>query len=460
MSIEIIQWLLVIGSSLVLFFLAPWAKSPANFFSATSREEKEPHFWLLTSSLVISWLFAKSIYNAANLGQSFGLTGGLAYATYYLSFGVAGVILYRMRIKGGFTSIHHFLQTKYGKAAVIIFSLLIAIRLFNEVWSNTMLIGEYFGERGNSNYFLAILVFTSLTLAYVLKGGLRSSLLTDLIQMIAFAVLLTVILGVILPASDMNSMEILQSGEWSMEGGLNLLFAALIQVFSYPFHDPVMTDRAFIAKPKTTLKSFLAAMFLGAICIILFSLLGVYGKIAAFDEPPTLAIGKQMGPAILLLVNFIMITSAASTLDSTFSSGAKLLVIDLGGNKPATVKRGRIVMIIVAIAGTVPIFFSPEILSATTVSGTMVIGLAPVFLFWNKSMPKASFYLPVIAGLIVGLWLAFGEIPTEYIPFEGKYGDLLWVNIWGSLICFGLFFLPVGFTWIKDRRTNKEIESE
>ena len=247
MGIEWIQWALVIGSSVLLFFLAPWAKTPANFFSATSKEEKEPHFWLLTSSLVISWLFAKSIYIAANLGQAFGLIGGVAYATYYLSFGVAGWILYRLRTRGGFYSIHHFLQSKYGRHAVIIFSILIAIRLFNEVWSNTILIGEYFGERGSNSYYLAILVFTGLTLAYTLKGGLRSSLLTDLIQMVAFGVLLAVILGVILPQSGMNSEQVFQTENGSATGGWNLLFVAFIQVFSYPFHDPVMTDRAFIA---------------------------------------------------------------------------------------------------------------------------------------------------------------------------------------------------------------------
>lgn len=442
MGIETIQWILVIGSSLVLFLLAPWAKSPRNFFSATSREEREPNFWLLTSSLVISWLFAKSIYNAANLGQAFGLVGGLAYATYYLSFGVAGWILYKMRVKGGFGSIHQFLQTKYGRAAVIIFSILIAIRLFNEVWSNTILIGEYFGERGSSNYYLAVLVFTGLTLAYVLKGGLRSSLLTDLIQMIAFAVLLTVILGVILPASQLSANDIIHSGEWTMSGGFNLLFAALIQVFSYPFHDPVMTDRAFIAKPKTTLRAFLVAMIIGGICILLFSFVGIHAKIAGYEGAATLAIGKEMGPVIMLLVNFIMITSAASTLDSTFSSGAKLLVIDLGTAKSVTVKSGRIAMALTALFGTLPIFFSPEILSATTVSGTMVIGLAPVFLFWHKPMPQISFYLSVGFGLMAGSWLAFGHIPSSWIPFEGKYGDLLWVNFWGTIICFALFFLP------------------
>ena len=175
---------------------------------------------------------------------------------------------------------------------------------------------------------------------------------------------------------------------------------------------------------------------------MLFSLVGVSARISGYEGAATLAMGRELGPAVLLLINFIMITSAASTLDSTFSSGAKLLAIDWGRKESATVRKGRIAMITTALAGTLPLLFSPEILSATTVSGTMVLGLAPVFIFWNKKMPPLSYYLSVGTGLIAGLWLAFYEVPATWIPFDGKYGDLLWINLWASTLCFALFFLP------------------
>ena len=109
-----------------------------------------------------------------------------------------------------------------------------------------MVIGSYFGEQGSSSYFLSIIVFTLLTIAYTIKGGLRSSLLTDMIQMVLFIVMLFAILAVILPQEDVTVSRIVTSGEWTAIGGINLLFVALLQIFSYPFHDPVMTDRAFI----------------------------------------------------------------------------------------------------------------------------------------------------------------------------------------------------------------------
>ena len=243
------QWLLVIVSSLILFFLSPLAKTTDQFFKAVHKQ-KAPNTLVLTGSLIISWIFAKSITNAANLGLDFGLVGGVAYAGYYLSFAVAGIIIYQLRTKGNFHSIHHFLTSKFGKKAVAVFSILIAFRLFNEVWSNTMVIGSYFGDIGSTAYYCAIIIFTILTLAYALKGGLSSSIFTDVIQMVLFSVLLIIILAAIFSINDFSTKQIVSSGTWSFELGLNLFFAAILQSFSYPFHDPVLTDRGFISSPK------------------------------------------------------------------------------------------------------------------------------------------------------------------------------------------------------------------
>jgi len=437
------QWTLILVSSLILFFLSPLAKSANQFFKAT-KKNKRPNVFVLTGSLIISWIFAKSITNAANLGLDFGIVGGVAYAGYYLSFAVAGVLIYNMRKYGGIKSIHQFLTTKFGRGAMALFSVLISIRLFNEVWSNTTVIGTYFGEQGSKPYYWAIIVFTALTLAYALKGGLSSSIFTDVIQMGLFSILMSIILWSIFTKDNFTVKEVATSGTWSFELGLNLFFAAIIQSFSYPFHDPVLTDRAFISSPKVTLKSFLWASVLGALCIILFSIIGVYAQRQGMAGQAAVEVGKAFGVVILLVINFIMITSAASTLDSTFSSFSKLLAIDLKlGN---TLTFGRIAMVGIAILGTLPVFFNAEILSATTISGTMVIGLTPVFIFWRTPVPRISFYLSVCCGLLFGLILVFDWFPKALIFTEGRYADLLWVNIFGIACCIGLYLLP---KWIK-----------
>lgn len=435
------QWIIVILSSLVLFWIAPRARTADAFFRGR-QAERSPGQWLLISSLVISWLFAKSITNAANLGLSFGIVGGVAYAGYYASFLVAGWLIYRLRTRGGFRSIHDFLGQRFGRGALAVFSLLIGFRLFNEVWSNTMVIGTYFGEIGSVGYFAAILVFTILTLAYSLKGGMSSSLLTDLIQMVLFAVLLGVILLWILPRSDWQVSSYLQSGTWSLDQGVNLLLVALIQSLSYPWHDPVLTDRGFIAEAKTTLRAYLWAAPIGGLCIVLFSFVGIYGQQQGVSGQAPVEVAKLLGIGMMLVMNFIMVTSAASTLDSTFSSFAKLGTLDLRPDKPADPKTGRWAMVLIAILGTVPVFLNPTILSATTISGTMVIGLAPVFLCWWLPVPKISFFLAVFGGIALGVLFAFGAWPVSWNFSTGPYADLLAVNLWGTLACFALFLIP------------------
>ena len=438
------QWGLVIASSLLLFLLSPSAKNTNQFFKA-QHKKKAPNTFMLMGSLVISWIFAKSITNAANLGLDYGIVGGVAYAAYYLSFTVAGIFIYKMRTQGKYTSIHHFLTSKFGKGAVAVFSILIAIRLFNEVWSNTMVIGTYFGDIGTSAYYGSILVFTALTLAYVLKGGLSSSIFTDVLQMGLFSVLLIVILSVIFgPKTDFTMKDAAISGIWSFETGLNLFFAAVLQSLSYPFHDPVLTDRGFISSPKVTLKSFLLATAIGGACIILFSIIGVYAQANGMAGQAAVEVGKAFGVSVLLVINFIMITSAASTLDSTFSSFSKLVSIDLKlGN---SIKVGRWSMVVIAVLGTIPVFLNAEILSATTISGTMVIGLTPIFLFWKSKAPKLSFHLSVFCGIVFGLLLIFNLFPSQLIFTTGKYADLLWINFWGIISCITLYFIPL---WIR-----------
>lgn len=438
------QWALIVVSSLILFFLSPFAKNTNQFFNAVQKR-KAPNTLVLMGSLVISWIFAKSITNAANLGLDYGLVGGVAYAAYYVSFAVAGIVIYRMRVYGNYSSMHHFLTSKFGKMAVMVFSILIAIRLFNEVWSNTMVIGSYFGEMGTSSYYWSILVFTLLTLAYVIKGGMSSSIFTDVVQMVLFSILLIVILYTIYgPKTDFTVKETLNSGVWSFEMGLNLLFAALIQSFSYPFHDPVLTDRGFISTPKVTLRSFLWASLVGAVCIVLFSTIGVYAQSSGIVGQAAVEVGKAFGIITLLIINFIMITSAASTLDSTFSSFSKLIAVDLNLGK--TLSIGRWSMVFIAVLGTIPVFLDAEILSATTISGTMVIGLTPIFIFWKGKVPKISFHLSVICGLIFGLFLVFNRFPEQFIFTTGKYAELLWINVWGILCCTLLYFIP---KWLK-----------
>lgn len=439
-------FLLVYGA--VMYVISPRALSFQSFFRGADDKGRPVASWSLTASIFISWIFAKSVTNAANLGSTYGIVGGLAYATYWLSIPIAGVIIYHLRTRTGSTSLTQFLISRYGRFAAVGFTVAILIRLYNEVWSNTAVVGGYFGHPGDFAYYGAAIVFTLVTLFYSLKGGLRSSIFTDVIQAGVFLFFLGTVLFVIVPLHPAG--ELLTSGSFHLNTGVDLLLVALLQVLSYPFHDPVLTDRGFLNNEKTMLKSFVVAGVLGFISILAFSLVGVHAQLAGINtlgNAPA-AVGHSLGVAALFFMTVIMISSAGSTLDSTFASLSKSAALDmptlLGKSRRPSVRLGMWVMIVFAVLGNLPLFAGTAILKATTISGTMVMGLAPVFLLaWLTRYSPASFHLSFWPGVALGLLLAVGMIPASWAIGDGKYALLLGTNTWGLLICTGGYLLPL-----------------
>ncbi|MGE5247121.1 MAG: sodium:solute symporter family transporter [Verrucomicrobiota bacterium] len=439
MTADTVNWAILVAFGAAMYVISPRArgKDPVEqFFGGRDEAGRETSGFFLTSSVLISWIFAKSVQNAADLGQKFGFPGGAAYAAYWLSFIVAGLVLYRLR-RAGFRSIHHYLGERYGAPAIWLFSLILLFRLWNEIWSNTIVMAQYFGPRESPEYYAASWAITALVLAYVLKGGLRSSIVTDTVQMAVAAVILFLILAYVFPAG--KPRELVASGSWTLAGGVDLVLVALLQIFSYPFHDPVMTDRAFITEPRKMLRSFATAGVLGVLFILLFSFVGIYNRAEGIGGNATLDTAAAFGLPLLFLMNLMMLTSGCSTIDSTFSSIGKLVSLEmLSGWKVDKVLLARGSMVLLGILGNLMLYARPAILSATTVSGTMVIGLTPVFLLsgWRRA-GAASYHASVLLGMLFGLGLSLKWFHASI--GTGKYGTLLWVNLVGIALCFGVY---------------------
>ena len=456
--ITAILWVTLGVYAAAMLALSPRTGSFGTFFAGKNDRGASVGLGLLVGSITISWLFAKSITNAANLGGAYGLVGAVAYAGWYLSIPVAGVVLYALRSRLGVGSIGEFITSKYGRGATLAFTLVVMLRLFNEVWSNAAVVGAYFGASQSAPYYAGALAFTAATLAYSLRGGLRSSILTDAIQLGLALFLLVFVLALVVPRT--GAAPLLASGEWTLAGGVDLLLVGLLQSLSYPFHDPVLTDRGFLTDRRTMLVGYLAAGALAAGFIVVFGLIGVHGHLVGLDiaQDAPLAVAHAFGLAVLVVMSVIMMLAAGSTLDSTLSSFARTFVVDLGGRTEAgtttpvlprltawlaeadTIRVGRVTMTVTVVLGILPLFAGAAILQATTVSGTMVLGLAPIFLLfaWRSAGPLA-FHLALWPGVAVGVAYAAKAVPAAWAIGDGPYALLLGANLWGTLIVFAGF---------------------
>jgi len=519
-------------------------------------------FWTLMPSAFITWIFAKSIRNSAVLGARFGVLGGLAYDSWYLSFFSSAIVCYVLRTRYNFKSLPTAIFKNYGSVAVICFQLAVLFRLFNEVWSNSAVIGSFYGSTGSDRYWGATWFSVAIPAGYVLMGGMRVSLFSDVFQAALAVLFLAVILGFIASdedfSKDTNAFEYSpgeqiygvdgwQPGWWAYTAA-----GVLGGSVSYPWFDPVLTDRAFLGRPKTMLKSFFVGGFLAMCFIFFYAVIGVYGvwleekysadcgcdsgvALAATSACPTdwnpceflagtrgeasdvaAILGQRTYRGVEVFVNLVMITASLSTLDSTFTSAAKLVSLEFcgwlqleGDTRPAlgplrpvdidhighqhiTVARAFIVFLM--FVGNSFLGMETDAMKATTIAGMAVMGLGfPIWWMtiwrtkkesrrgWRKA--PLAFVVPFAVGWFFGLSYYFqGKESSEYPEREKgwtydlnvagsytknngeeadyAYGRYLGTMLLGHLICLGSFLFFFAFHQVVPLTAEVEAEGE
>ncbi|MDD9979214.1 MAG: sodium:proline symporter, partial [Boseongicola sp.] len=352
-------WTIAVFAAFVALSLAfaPRRASVEGFFGGATETGKAPGLWTLVLSQVTTWIFARSLMNAAILGYFFGIAGTLAYAAYYGSFLTGGFIVARIRAQGG-TSVQDHLTARFGATGASTYNVVIALRLLSEVFSNLIVVGLIFAALlpdTSSAGTIAILAVAAIGLGYSAWGGLSAALRTDVAQMMLFLVVFGVAWIALLMSPEFSFGAVLtaQGASGSTNGWILLLVAAL-QVFSYPAHDPVMMDRGFLADERTTRRSFFHAFWISTLTIIAFGMFGIQASLVGADyENQLIGTWSQMFPGWVwsaLLVSLLI--SALSTLDSAMASAARLTVEELRLTS-RTLMGGRAAMVVFMVAGTV-----------------------------------------------------------------------------------------------------------
>ncbi len=401
--------LVILGSLIV----SPRRATVNGFFSGLSADGEAPGLWVLVFSQVTTWIFARSLMNAAILGYFYGIWGTLAYAAYYGSFLSGGFIVGRLRDTGA-GSVQDWLGARFGAVGRVCYNLVIALRLLSEVFANLIVVGLIFAaampEFGAAKE-LSILLVAGLGLAYSAWGGLRAALHTDVLQMVVFLAVFSAAFTALItsPAFDIGAILTApgNSGSWN---GQVLLLVAFLQVFSYPAHDPVMMDRGFLADRATTRASFLHAFWISTLCIVAFGFFGIQASIAGAEyEGQLIGTWAVMFPPwifVALLVSLLI--SALSTLDSALASAARLVVEELRLS-PRTLGGGRAAMVVFMVAGVaLTLWGNQSLFDAVAVSGTASMFLTPVLI------------VGLVMGRQVALWsylVAFGAAMAGAVAY-------------------------------------------
>ncbi|MCP4821123.1 MAG: sodium:proline symporter [Shimia sp.] len=417
------------------FFAAPRRVSVEGFFAGRTETGAQPGLWTLVFSQVTTWIFARSLMNAAILGFYYGFVGVLAYAAYYGSFLTGGFIVARLR-EGGATSVQDWLHARFGSAGATCYNLVIALRLLSEVFANLIVVGLIFGailpdvtlaKEGS------ILLVGVVALAYSAWGGLSAALRTDVMQMSVFIVVFGAAFLALALRPEFSFVAIVTAdGAAGTYNGWILMLVAFLQVFSYPVHDPVMMDRGFLADRDTTRKSFLHAFWVSVLCIIGFGMFGVQASIegAAYDTQLIGTWATMFPQWVFVALMVSLLISGLSTLDSALSSASRLAVVEWR-LLPRSLLGGRLAMVGFALGGVALTFWGNQTLfDAVAVSGTASMFLTPVLivgLVSGRAVPLWAFLTSFGVAMLgaVTYMLRDTELASRMLVDGHKYEQLL-----------------------------------
>ncbi|MGR3572886.1 sodium:proline symporter [Brevirhabdus sp.] len=431
---------------LLSFAVAPRRSSVEGFFAGLGESGKEPGLWTLALSQVTTWIFARSLMNSAILGYYYGMPGTLAYAAYYGSFLTGGLVVSRLRADGRL-SVQDWLGARFGTAGRVSYNGVIALRLLSEVFANLLVVGLIFSALAPQSGWIgpvSILVVALIALAYSAWGGLSAALRTDVVQMALFLTVFGLAFVALVAGPGFSPRAVVSAQGASGTGpGWLLLGVALLQVFSYPVHDPVMMDRGFVSDARVTRRSFFHAFWISTLCILAFGVFGIQASLENRSyEGELIGTWALMFPGWLFAAVMVsLLVSALSTLDSALASAARLSADELR-LVPRSLAGGRVAMIgFLLLGAALTLWGNSTLFDAVAVSGTASMFLTPVLvtgLFLRRRVPLWS-YMTAFVAAIAGAGAYFfrsTQAMAEILPEAHKYEQLL-------VICVAV--LAVGF---------------
>jgi Na+/proline symporter len=438
-------WIIALfGSVVVVSFLAAPRRATVEGFYNGARSGIAPGLWTLVFSQVTTWIFARSLMNSAILGYYYGMPGTLAYAGYYASFLTGGYIIGLLRARGA-TSVQDWLRGDFGGVGTATYNIVIALRLLSELFANLLVVGLIFAAvmpEVASISTISIITVALLGLIYSAWGGLQAALRTDVVQMVAFLIVLAIASVFLFTSSGFSIVDTVTSAGVAGTGpGWILLLVAALQVFSYPAHDPVMMDRGFVADEAVTKASFLHAFWLSVLCIIVFGFFGIHAAEVGAGTDLLASWREIFPPWVFVALMVSLLVSALSTIDSALASAARLSVEELR-LAPRNLWGGRAAMVVFMIlGGMMTLWGNATLFDAVAVSGTASMFLAPVIvgsLVMKRDVPLWSYHV-AFAAAIGGAFLYFArgwEFAVSILPDVHKYEQLLYICIVVLLIGF------------------------
>ena len=387
----------------------------------TSRKQTTEDYLIAERKLGVWSTMATT--NASKTGSILMIFVAMVYvfgfsALWYFIGMVVGIFIFlpfALRLKDNsqqrFYTLADYFKYNYGKNAAILASLLTIFLMFGFFVLNLIAGTKIFVFFTGWSFWICAIIMIFIVLLYLLMGGFKAVVKTDLIQYAALVFILAMLTLLLFQGS------IIPSGEW------NFFNADLVTIIGFflvgvllPFAMPDIWQRVYASKNKSTLKKglLLSVLFYAIVALLLaFVALTIKVKFPGIDPDLALIYGfaNLLPPGLLGLSAVLLFAAVMSSLDTYLYTSSSAIVQDFfNWNKIKTVRNIRKVIFIVAIIGTIiGILLHDLVIGSYIFVASSVILATVVILTWmKKRVRRTTLIFGFVIGIIVyGIYLFF-----------------------------------------------------
>ena len=427
-------------------------------------------------SIAVTWTWAPAVLVSAQKGFQQGLVG----AFWFIAPNILALIVFaffttkfRDKSPNGYT-LPNYMFTRYGSRVHTVYKLLMVT--LNPMCFAIQLLagGKILSFILGIDYSTGAIIVAIIVLSYTLLGGLKSTILTDILQQLLLIALILVVLptailkfnqlGFSVP-DGVGGLSKVYNDIFSKDGWSVFLTYGLVQTIGLmagPWGDQIYWHRVYAIEKTQVMKAFILGAIIFSITPISMAIFGFIGASGEINHAWKIkdaaivnveVISHLLPSWALSAFALILLGALATTMSSALSSFSSLVIVDFLNKKPGDVQNGpeliaysRMSMVIVAIIGLV-IALIPGMnllyffLFYTVIRASTLIPTA--FTIVTENIDDSGIFYGIITALIIGTpTYAYGSITGQYI-----------FNIFGALLTLiipGLFILV--FLRVQKRR--------
>lgn len=382
------------------------------------------NFPFLIATVVSTFYGASAVIGGASIAYGMGLGALWFMVPFYLGNLFLIFVLPRIQKENAFT-LPDFLGRFYGGGVVVASSSILAVLCL--VPESIIAGGKIIELTTSLSLDTGMLLIFCVIVLYTLLGGMRSVIISDLLQFSLMLLALVILVPYMLSPQNLH-FESLPRELWNPFNYLDqetLVWSILLfflPITSAPLYQRIFSTMKGVNVKRAILYSVIIWVFIDA--IVLSSGLIARTNYELEDPDQALfAMGSNLLPKVLQVLFFIGLLSAImSTADSFLHSGASSLAHDVyrratGRNGIELVNVSRILIVALGIASLLLALYFRQIVPALIflltvwISGILVSTLSALLNFRLKE--SAAFYSIVSGSLTAVFWKFFPLLDIE-----------------------------------------------